>query len=334
MKRLPLMDSIALSCTVYDHESFLPVFRDQASKAKFSLIIMAPYITWFGLDRMIDVIASLVEKKRQVCISVRPPDGYYLRSETLEPEKLQRIEYFQKIVDKLRATGAHVTLSEKIHEKVAIIDGRYLWDGSLNILSFNKDLTTERMTCIDSYYMALCAIGKHELLHCPECHAMRLESKGLRYTLLSSNDLGLQIREKRIARALTQAQLSELTGVSRRLINEIESGRNSLKLLDTVIAILDGLGEEMIMVPRDSLPIIEHVLWSLKPERLLNQPAEREKRKKYERKFQPGKKSLSKNKTASSSSSFSTSTSTTTDDFSGNVPSNLEDFSVPAVEPE
>jgi hypothetical protein len=49
----------------------------------------------------------------------------------------------QELIDSLRASGCTVELRSRMHEKLAMIDERVLWHGSLNILS-HRD-TTESM---------------------------------------------------------------------------------------------------------------------------------------------------------------------------------------------
>lgn len=270
MENLPLMDSIALNCIVYDEETFIPAFKEKASKAQHSLLMIAPNLTHFGLERLIDTIEYLVKNKRQVCIFVKPPDKYYDDPSTWDTATRKSINYFNARVRELRGTGAHVNFVDKEHKKCAVIDGRWTFDGSANILSFNAEKTIERMTCIDSFFMALSAIAKHDLLNCPDCHNERLKMPGLRYLLLSGSDLGAKIAEKRMIRGLSQRQLAELSNVPRSNIASFEAGQANLTL-ETVVAILDGLDEEVITVPRDSLPIIEQLLWSIKPGRLVSE---------------------------------------------------------------
>jgi|AGTN01.1.fsa_nt_gi Predicted transcriptional regulator with C-terminal CBS domains len=292
MEDLPLADSIALNCSVYDEDSFEPAFKECLSKAKFSVIIMAPYITGPALFRLLPTFKTLVADDVQVCIYLRPPAEYYKNYNTLSQDDKDKVDYFVKNLNRLINAGVHVTLSDKIHQKVAVVDGRWLWDGSLNILSYNPKKSEERMTCIDSPLMAMCAMGKHGLLNCPHCHKRRLEAKGLRYSLLRSENFGAQIREKRKARGLNQAELAEIAGVSRKLIVEIEGGNISFKPIDTMIAILDALDEEVITVPRDCIPLIEGMLWSLKARRLTNQSKSPDERQKFVRRFVSRRKSV------------------------------------------
>ncbi len=53
-------------------------------------------------------------------------------------------------------------------------------------------------------------------------------------------ELGRRLRRARLQRNLTQAQLAEATGLSRRTVTNAESGRGAT--LGTLIALLRGLG--------------------------------------------------------------------------------------------
>ena len=53
--------------------------------------------------------------------------------------------------------------------------------------------------------------------------------------------MGYRIRELRIAAKITQAQLAEKSGVSRSIINGLESGRVSTTTTDTIVKISRAL---------------------------------------------------------------------------------------------
>lgn len=56
--------------------------------------------------------------------------------------------------------------------------------------------------------------------------------------------VGLQIREARKAKGLTQAELGEMLGVSKVTINRYETGKQNLTL-DTLTKITSALGVEL-----------------------------------------------------------------------------------------
>ena len=53
--------------------------------------------------------------------------------------------------------------------------------------------------------------------------------------------MGYRIRERRIAKHITQAQLAEKSGVSRSIINGLETGRSSITTTDTLVKISKAL---------------------------------------------------------------------------------------------
>ena len=53
--------------------------------------------------------------------------------------------------------------------------------------------------------------------------------------------LGDQVKDRRVALELTQAELADLSGVSERFVRLVESGKQSVRM-DKVDAVLDALG--------------------------------------------------------------------------------------------
>ena len=61
-------------------------------------------------------------------------------------------------------------------------------------------------------------------------------------------DLGLQIRDFRHRRGLTQAQLADIVGVNRRWVVQVEQAKTSADLR-TVLRALRALGAELLVEP-------------------------------------------------------------------------------------
>jgi HTH-type transcriptional regulator/antitoxin HipB len=66
-------------------------------------------------------------------------------------------------------------------------------------------------------------------------------------------DLGLLLRDFRIKRNMTQAQLAERVGVNRRWVGQVERGKTSPDLR-TVLRALRALEAEMLVRPRRVSP--------------------------------------------------------------------------------
>lgn len=77
------------------------------------------------------------------------------------------------------------------------------------------------------------------------------------------------LRQARIARKLSQRDLSRLAGVPQSHISRIESNQVDLRL-SSLIAIANALGLEMALVPRKAMPAVRLIV------RRMGQPASRE----------------------------------------------------------
>ena len=62
-------------------------------------------------------------------------------------------------------------------------------------------------------------------------------------------DFGTQIRDRRRALALTQQDLSDLSGVSVRFLRDLERGKPTVRM-DAMLTAVDALGLEMILTLR------------------------------------------------------------------------------------
>lgn len=67
---------------------------------------------------------------------------------------------------------------------------------------------------------------------------------------MDMNELGVIIREARKQQAMTQAELSELLGMSRATISAIENGTVTEVGIRKVMAICSILGLELVIQPR------------------------------------------------------------------------------------
>lgn len=69
--------------------------------------------------------------------------------------------------------------------------------------------------------------------------------------------LGTQLREKRIARGLTQAQLAELAGLTRYKIIAVEKGAPSVSMI-AYARTLAALDSELVVIPA-VMPTLEEL---------------------------------------------------------------------------
>jgi ssDNA-binding Zn-finger/Zn-ribbon topoisomerase 1 len=118
--------------------TFYPAFLKDLGRAHESIVIFSPFATGPGTGRWVDPLRAALARGVRVRILTRPPQEFG-GGGTDEVGELVRA---------LRDLGVAVDLRARMHEKIAILDGRVLWHGSLNVLS-HRD-THESMLRIDS----------------------------------------------------------------------------------------------------------------------------------------------------------------------------------------
>lgn len=132
-----------LRSSLYNEESFYKAFSKDVKQARHSIVIESPFLT----QRRAREIAVLFQKVCKRGVSVR----VYTRNSNHHDDDM-RIESAIGIKI-LKESGAKVKICNDMrHRKIAIIDDRILWEGSLNFLSHNK--SREVMRRSDSSVLA------------------------------------------------------------------------------------------------------------------------------------------------------------------------------------
>lgn len=112
--------------SLHDEKTFYSQFIRDLHASKHEVIIESPFITSERMAQLYPVFEELIKAGVRVFILTRDPrehaDGYEIQSEL----EIQRFEALG--VQVLLCLGNH-------HRKLAILDRRILWEGSLNILS-------------------------------------------------------------------------------------------------------------------------------------------------------------------------------------------------------
>jgi hypothetical protein len=117
----------------FTESTFYPAFQLDLAKSRESIVIFSPFATDRGSSRWIDLLRAALTRGVHVRLITRPPTTN---------------NNVDEIVRALRSLGVAVDLRTRMHQKIAILDGRILWHGSLNILS-HRD-TDESMLRIES----------------------------------------------------------------------------------------------------------------------------------------------------------------------------------------
>ena len=106
---------------------FLDLFRADLAASAERVELLSPFVSLNRSSHYYAVFAALSVRSIPVRAYVRPQME---QAESLRPA-------FAEAIRNLELRGVHVQRRSSMHEKVAAIDGRILWHGSLNILSHN-----------------------------------------------------------------------------------------------------------------------------------------------------------------------------------------------------
>lgn len=118
-----------LTSELYDENTFYERFINDLKSCQSEAIIESPFISSNRMRMLYPILARLVSKGVKLFIVTRDPlehEGKYALQSELE---IQRFEN----------TGIHVLICDgNHHRKLAILDRKILYEGSLNILSQTK----------------------------------------------------------------------------------------------------------------------------------------------------------------------------------------------------
>jgi hypothetical protein len=127
LSRLGKSQSELSTSALFDQNTFYPAFQKTLRECQQELIIESPFITMKRFDSLLPEFRKLQQRGIKIIINTRPPEEHddYLRVQAEEALGL------------LLSLGVKVLFTGGHHRKLAIIDRRILWEGSLNILSQN-----------------------------------------------------------------------------------------------------------------------------------------------------------------------------------------------------
>lgn len=124
-KRRPAPNDLLYS-RLYDERTFYQAFVRDLRRAEKEVIIESPYMTVPRVNSLLPILRKLVKHGVKVRVNTRFP-GHH--------DQQLRIQAWM-VTKNLRAIGVKVRFfNDYHHRKIATIDGRILYEGSLNILS-------------------------------------------------------------------------------------------------------------------------------------------------------------------------------------------------------
>lgn len=223
-----------------------PFLADMDS-AKFHIIIHVPFIALGRMQFFWQRFERLRKRGVMICVFLREPEVW-------DGRDFQSDQGFEAIIAKLRELGVHVTPKKLIHEKLAIIDGRILWDGSLNYLSHRN--TRERANRFASRQVVREAMNLHDMNGCNQCDDNRKASSagGTAEALLG----GLSVHRK--LAGVSQGTFAKSIKTSQGWVSRVESGRHESVSVRTLCEYSLALGVRPVLVPDILIPAVTQML--------------------------------------------------------------------------
>jgi len=137
-----MFDSTAL----YDQNTFYKSFERDLLSAQQEVIIESPFITEKRMNVLLPIFIKMRRRNIKVVVNTRDPiehDGDY---------------YYQALdaVATMQGLGVIVLYTTGLHRKLAIIDRRIAYEGSLNILSFSDSCEIMRKMVSETIAIQLC----------------------------------------------------------------------------------------------------------------------------------------------------------------------------------
>lgn len=142
-KTSPQSPTDLLTSTLYDQDTFYPKFARDLQQCSSEVVIESPFITGRRLGILMPIFKKLRARGVSVAINTRHPQEQ--EDDFMRYEAQQAVTALQNMGILVFHTGGH-------HRKLAILDRRILFEGSLNILSQSQ--SCEIMRRIESQAMA------------------------------------------------------------------------------------------------------------------------------------------------------------------------------------
>lgn len=132
-----------LTSKLCDETTFYKAFVRDINDCSEEIIIESPYITSRRMDMLTPALQKALHRGISISVVTRDP-SYYAEEIAIQAER--EINFFTRIgIKTILCDGNH-------HRKLALLDKRIIWEGSLNILSQNY--SKEIMRRIESEKLA------------------------------------------------------------------------------------------------------------------------------------------------------------------------------------
>ena len=127
---------------IYDGKSFYPVFCNDIKSAQNEILVVSPFMSKSRLKQLSKIISEPILNGVQIKTVVRPADDLPEKDQSTAEENVKYLEEY----------GITVSLRPGFHQKFTVIDGRIVWYGSINFLSFGR--SEESVMRLESHEIA------------------------------------------------------------------------------------------------------------------------------------------------------------------------------------
>ena len=113
---------------IFDSDSYLPVYQNDLKASTNEIVIASPVLTRRKVCSFIDHVKDVQEKGVRVTVLTLAAGRYRKNS----------VSFAERLADMLREAGIYVKLQDSMHDRFAVIDGKIVWYGSMNLLASEK----------------------------------------------------------------------------------------------------------------------------------------------------------------------------------------------------
>ena len=139
-----------LSSALFDQNTFYKAFYRDLAMCSTEAIIESPFITSSRMAHLLPIFIEMRSRGVSIIVNTRHP------SEHDAPFAAQA----GMAIDQLQAIGAQILFTGGHHRKIAILDRRVLWEGSLNIMSQNDSCEIMRRTSSETLAIQMLCFTK------------------------------------------------------------------------------------------------------------------------------------------------------------------------------
>ena len=117
---------------IFDRNNFSKVFSQDLQSVRHEAVIVSPFLKKSRIMQITTMLAQARADGVKITVVTRCPEDY-------NDDESQRIK---ENINLLHKCGINVVTQSMIHQKYAILDGKTVWYGSINLLSFGTSQET------------------------------------------------------------------------------------------------------------------------------------------------------------------------------------------------